>query len=237
MTDEAIDPNVARARLLRTGGRFAFPVPDALMAVLLALAALTDFLSPEQLSRWPMGFLEARQELVFALIVEGGFLLMQGTLVDIATRLKKRPPVWAIALIVVGVVLFNREALDVLRMAWARGAIVFLPLLVSLAQRATILWHMPNRSHIEKIAARALVSNRITTGLALAGLVTVAMLLGAIWPDTFPPIGNWQPLAAGAVYFAVAAYDDARVRGRKFAENPRVLFGWDPLGIKYLEAL
>ena len=225
MADEAADSNVARARLLRAGGRFAFPVPDALMAAIFVLAALIDALH------------ETREELVFALMVEGGFLLMQGTLVDIATRLKKRPPLWVIALIVVGVVLFSEHALDILRMAWQRGAIVFLPLLLSLAQRATILWHMPDRSRLEKMAARALIANRITTGLGLLALMTALMILGVVWPDVFGAFGTWQPLLAGAIYFAVAAYDDARVRGRKFAENPRVLFRWDPMGIKYLEPL
>jgi hypothetical protein len=96
---------------------------------------------------------------------------------------------------------------------------------------------MPNRSRIEKIAARALISNRIITGLALGGLVTLAMVAGSLWPSLY----DWSSVstriifAAGAVYFAVAAYDDIRVRGRKFAENPRVLFRYDPLGVKYLE--
>ena len=225
-----------RAQLLQRGRRFAFPVPDALMAVILALAALTDFLTPEQLAAWPPAFLGARNDLMFLLIVEGGFLMMQATLVDIATRLKKRPPVWVIPIIVIGVALFSNYSFEIIRMAWAQGSIVFIPILISLAERGTVLWNMPVRSRIEKIAARALIGNRITTGLALFGLVTLSMIAGVTFAglDSFT-FGTWPPLVAGAIYFAVAAYDDWRVRGRRFAERPRVLFGFDPIHIEYLE--
>ncbi|HEX2121241.1 MAG TPA: hypothetical protein VHL59_06320, partial [Thermoanaerobaculia bacterium] len=95
----------------------------------------------------------------------------------------------------------------------------------------------PNRTRIQKIAERALIANRITTGLGLFGLVTVAMVIGVIFTDQYETFtaGAWPPLAAGAIYFAVAAYDDWRVRGRRFAERPRVLFRFDPIHIEYLE--
>lgn len=236
---EQLQSAAARARLIQLGARFAFPIPDALMAVILALAAAVDFLTPEQLARWPAGFLDARMDLLFALMVEGGFLLTQGTLVDIATRLRKRPPIWLIILIVAGVVIFsgNNGTLDVLRIAWSRGILVFLPLLLSLAERAAVLWTMPNRSRIEKMAARALIANRIITGLGLAAIVTIAMLIGVAAPSLYDwsSLGNWPLFAAGALYFAIAACDEIRVRGRKFAENPRVLFRYDAMGVKYLE--
>lgn len=227
----------ARVRLLHRGRRFAFPIPDALMAVVFAAAALLDFLTPEQLAAFPPFLLEARLELIFALVVEGGFLMMQGTLVDIATRLKKRPPVWLIPIIVGGVALLSGHSLTVLQMAWERGSIVFIPLLLSLAERGAVLWNMPDRSRIQKIAERALIANRITTGLGLFGLVTVAMVIGVIFTDQYDTFttGAWPPLLAGAIYFGVAAYDDWRVRGRKFAERPRVLFRFDPIHIEYLE--
>lgn len=213
-----IDGLDARARFLQRANRFAFPVPDAVMAAILGAAAAL-----------PLGFHQAQDELGFALLVEGGFLMMQGTLVDIATRLRKRPPLWAVALIVAAVVLFSGEAMDVLRLAWRRGTVVFIPLLLSLAERAAVLWRMPGRPTIEKIAARALISNRITTALVLLALLTVAMLLGFT--------GSAITLAAGSIYFAIAAFDGWRVRGRKFAERPSVLFRFDPIGLKYLQPL
>jgi hypothetical protein len=191
-------------------------VPDAALAVIFACAAFLDRFPPE-----------TRDELMFILIVEGGFLMAQGTLVDIATRLQKRPPVWVIALILIGVLLFSQGSFDVLKIAWQSGSLVFVPLLISLAERGTLLWRMPTRPTIEKIAARALIANRIITGLGLAALVTVAMLTdvgGSVSP----------PLLAGAIYFAIAAFDDWRVRGRKFAKRPRVLFRYDAIGIDYL---
>jgi hypothetical protein len=204
------------------------------MALLFAAAALLDFFPSVAL---PPYLHEMRDELFFVLLVEGGFLLAQGTLVDIATRLKKRPPVWAAALIVVGVVLFSNYTLDVLKMAWERGSLVFVPLLVSVAERGTVLWRMPGRPQIEKIAARALIANRIITGLGLLGLVTVTMVVSVAFPHlyNFDALGSAVTMFAGALYFAIAAFDDWRVRGPKFAEKPRVLFRYDAMGIKYLE--
>jgi hypothetical protein len=209
------------------------------MALVFAGAALMDFLTPEQLAHLPPLMSEARQELIYVLILEGGFLMMQGTLVDIATRLKKRPPIWAIVLIVAGVVIFSEYSLALVRMAWQQGSVVFIPLLISLAERGTVLWNMPQRSRIEKIAARALIANRITTGLGLFGLLTVTMVLGVMFGEYFEVTNAaaWPALAAGSIYFAVAAFDEWRVRGRKFAEKPRVLFKFDPISIDYLEPL
>lgn len=216
------------------GQRFGLSLPDALTALLFAAAALLDFFPSAAL---PPFLHEARDELFFLLIIEGGFLLAQGTLVDIATRLKKRPPVWLAALIVIGVVLFSNHTWDVLKLAWQHGSLVFVPLLVSIAERGTVLWRMPGRPQLEKIAARALIANRIITGLGLFGLVTIAMLIGAVFPNLydFNAIGASVMMFAGAIYFAVAAFDDWRVRGPKFAEKPRVLFRYDAMGIKYLE--
>ena len=202
------------------------------MAVIFVAAAALDFLPPQYVRP---GFVEARNDLFFLLLAEGGFLMAQGTLIDIATRLRKRPPIWAAALILIGVVIFSEHTWDVLRFAWQRGTLVFVPLLVSIAERGTVLWRMPGKPQIEKIAARALIANRITTGLVLLGLVTLTMVLGVAthWYD-FGLIGGAAMMLAGAFYFAIAAYDDWRVRGAKFAAKPRVLFRFDPIGIDYL---
>src|SRR5688572_33082068 len=106
--------------------------------------------------------------------------MMRGPLVDTAPRLRRPPPIWTIPIIVAAVAIFSGESLSVLQFAWGRGAVVFLPLLVSLAERGTVLWNMPNRSEIEKYAARALISNRIVTGLGLFGLITLAMVGGVV---------------------------------------------------------
>lgn len=204
------------------------------MALLFVAAAALELIPPQNV---PPGLFQARDELVFLLIVEGGFLMAQGTLVDIATRLRKRPPVWLAALIVIAVVALSGHSLDIVKVAWQRGAVVFVPLLVSIAERGTVLWRMPGRPRIEKLAARALIANRITTGLALFGLVTLTMVLGVAFSsfDHFGDIVGPAAMIAGALYFGIAAYDDWRVRGAKFAEKPRVLFRYDPIDIDYLE--
>lgn len=205
------------------------------MALIFLAAALLELMPNVAL---PPALLEGYEELAFLLIVEGGFLMAQGTLVDIATRLKKRPPIWLGALILVAVVLLSHYTWDVLRMAWERGSLVFVPLLISIAERGTLLWRMPNRPKIEKLAARALIANRITTGLVLLGVVTAAMVAGTFF-GLFP-FENFETmimLLAGAAYFGIAAFDDWRVRGARFAERPRVLFRWDPIGIDYLAPL
>jgi hypothetical protein len=213
--------------------RFALPLPDALLALIFAFAASIDFFP----AMAPFLF-AGRENLVWILVVEGGFLLMQGTLVDIATRLKKRPPVWLIVLILGGVLLFaGNGALQVLQMAWQGGMLVFLPLLLSLAERGMMLWQMPSRTPIQKMAARALISNRIITGLALFGLMTVAVVIGFARGTPIESTDLWPTLLAGTIYYAVAAYDEARVRRQAFANNPRVLFRYDVLGVKYLEPL
>lgn len=204
----------ARAR------RFAFPVPDAMLALLYALAAFGDVLPHEM-----------TEALAFGILIEGGFLLMQATLVDIATRLKKRPPFWLIPIMVGAILLFmGGSAWEVLKMAWDRGMAFFLPLLLSLLERGYILWQMPVRTRVQKIAARALIGNRIVTGIALCVLTLVASI-------ALDSVGEWLVFSASALYFGIAAYDDARVRRPKFAERPRVLFRYDVLHIEYLEPL
>ncbi|HVE71882.1 MAG TPA: hypothetical protein VNI54_10975 [Thermoanaerobaculia bacterium] len=209
--------------------RYAFPVPDALLAFIYLIFAVAHFF-PHYV---PHAMFGATEGLGFALIVEGAFLFGQGTLVDVATRLKKRPPIWLVPFILGGVILFvgnQTGAWEVIKAAWSQGTVAFLPLLLSLIERGVMLWQMPTRTTTQKMAARALISNRIITALVLGILFAIASLalgLGAAWPV----------MLAGALYFAIAAYDDIRVRRPAFAANPKVLFRYDVLGVKYLEPL
>lgn len=223
-----------RAVFLRVAKRVGVPLPDALMAIVLALAASTHFAPVE----W-LGFLasmgDVQSQLQFALMVEGGFLMMQGALVDIATRLRKRPPIWAIPIIAAGLLLFSPHARNVLIMAREQGLVVLVPLLISLAERFSALWKMPAYPQIRKIAERVLISNRIFTGIVLFGVVTAIMLIGVATGRDMNFHG--QTLAAASLYFAVAAFDEWRVRGARFAERPSTLFPYDVLGMKFLDPL
>ena len=218
---------VSRPRFILWPGavRVAHSLPDAILAALFALAATAEVL-PNVVSR---SILEGRNQLYFAMYVEAGFLILQLALVDMATRLDKRLPGGAIIAIVVGLTLFLGLPMEVLRAAWSMGIPVFLSMLLSLVERGAILRHMPERPRIEKVAARALISNRIVVALTLLGsfvaaIVIVVALTPREWPDE-----SWPQLAAGALYFTIAAFDDWRVRGRRFAENPRVLLGCEVL--------
>lgn len=228
-TQEAAETRLPAVTLLQAGGRFALRISFALLAVIYAAAA---FVPPAIFGTRAPAFGDAVEQLYLGLMFEGGFLMFQGTLTDIATRLKKRPPIWAVLLIGVVLLPFSVGTMDVLRVAYQSGAVVLIPLLVSLVDRFMVMWHMPDRTRVEKMAARALIGNRILTGLILGGLLTV-VVLADWWPsETVSPF-----LVAGAVYFAIAAYDEWRVRQPRFAEKPRTLFRYDVLGIDYFAPL
>lgn len=223
-----------RFSLSSRAGRIAHSLPDAILAALFALAAAAALLPQNAFSH---SILESRNELYFAMYVEAGFLVLQAALVDMATRLNKHLPTGTIIFIVIALTLFLGLPLEVLRAAWSMGVYVFVPMLLSLIERGAILRRMPERPPIEKIAARALISNRIITAATLLGsfvaaIIIVVALTPYEWPDE-----SWPPLAAGAAYFAIATLDDWRVRGPRFAERPGVLFGHEVLRIRQLDPL
>lgn len=210
-----------RFDLTQHASRAGHSLPDVMLAALFAYAAAVQLFP----GRFAALSEDVQDNLAMIVFVEGGFLMMQAALIDIATRLRKRPHIVVALLITAALALFL--GFGMLRMAWAQGLAVFLPLLLSLGERASVLWRMPGRARIEKIAARALVSNRITTGMAMLALMAVGMFIADDVAVVF--------LIAAALYYSIAAIDSWRVRGRRFAEKPRVLFGFDPIRIQYLE--
>lgn len=138
--------------------------------------------------------------------------------------------------LIAGTVFVFYGGLEVLQDAWRLGGAVFIPVLSSLVNRAGVLWHVPQKTRIEKIGARALVSNRIDALIVVGLLVVAAIGVGFLRPGLEKVVmGPWLFLAAGSVYFGIAAYDSVRVRGCRFAERPTVLFVFDPIRIEYLE--
>lgn len=234
---ETTAPPEIRFRISPQMSRFGHTMPDVILAMLFALGALLGMLPAERTAWIPAGFRESLDDLSIALFVEGGLLLFQGTLIDVATRIKKRPsPALAIVIVIV-LMLFLGQPLEVLRGAWAMGPFVFFPLLLTIFERGSVLWKLPLRSPIEKIAARALIGNRIVAGLGLFGIFAIsAIIVVALTPYEWPD-DSLPAMLAGAIYFGMAAFDDVRVRGRRFAENPTVLLGFDPLGVKYLDPI
>ena len=228
---------VERTRVtLLQSTRFGFPaLSDGAMALVYAFAAVALLMPVTFLGGFLHAFMLLPDELFYGLLIEGGFLMMQGSLVDVATRLQKRPPVWAVIAIGVGLLIFSPYALDIVKLAWGHGAIALVPLAISLAGRFTVLWHMPDQPRVAKLAARALIANRISTGLGLLALVTALLVAELALHREL--LGPHVFFGAGALYFAIAAFDDWRVRRPQFAERPRTLFRFDPIGVEYLAPL
>lgn len=227
------EPQSISLRVRFLSGGAGLTLSDGVTALMFAVAAVVSFLWRATPAADPL--LHLHEQLGLGLMIDGGFVLLSATLVDIATRVKARPPLWAVVLIA-GTVFMFYGGFAVLQKAWALGGAVLVPVVSSLVDRAAVLWHLPRKTRIEKIGARALVSNRINA-LLVAGFLFVAMIIGGmVWPGADDLVtGPWLYLAAGALYFAIAAYDSVRVRGSRFAARPTVLFGFDPIRIEYLE--
>lgn len=221
-----------RSRMLfKAGGTFAVRTSDILMAVLLALAAASEYM-PWIAGPW---FVAVIEQLSFVVIFEGAFLMLQGTLVDIATRLDKRPPLWLVPLIGAGLLMFSPHALEGVKAAWELGSAVFIPIAISLLSRFMVMWHMPECTDLQKLAARAQISNRIATGIGVLVIGFALMVVGWITGrDLFSP-SIFFGLAS--LHFAIASYDDWRVRRPAFAENPTVLFRFDVIHFKHMYPL
>src|SRR5687768_12757690 len=105
-----------RARLMAAGGRMRMTATDGITALMFAAAAVSAYLYRTTPLTDPLRGVQ--EELGLAMMIEGGFALLSATLVDIATRVRKRPPLWAVILIAVVVFVFY-GGLDVLKQAWA----------------------------------------------------------------------------------------------------------------------
>lgn len=190
---------------------------------------------------WPhhVGF-QVIEGLYLVAMVEVVFCLAQGTLTDLATRLQKRPPWWAVVLIGGGVVLMYPETVQFGRAAFAAGWAVFLPYLWSLLERLRELWTMPGASRLEKLRRRALVSGRMSLVIVFAG---TALLVAGVTYALDPAEGGFAMLQRSAAWwlaaaFAMAAFDIVRVHRPAFEQRPRALLGrFDPLGVEDLSPL
>lgn len=216
------DDVLLRQRILH-GARTSLPATDGLTALLLLLVAAAPHWRLPGVFAHP----ELEETLRFALMAEGSFLMLQWSLVDIAARMTKRPPLWMLLAIAAGLIVIYPESRLFILQAWERGAIVMLPLVLSLVQRFAILWTLPARPLVEKMAADALVQNRVFTALGLFGGLVLLLVLSRVVPAwSFLDVNEHREtfLLLGAVYFGIAAFDDRRVRTKAFAERPRILF-------------
>jgi hypothetical protein len=229
------EPTTAAASTLPEAEVHPLALPAKLLPELsLAVAALALQLWPEWVGPW------VRESLTLVALTEVMLAMFQASLTDIATRLRRRPPWWAVVAIGLGLVVMYPEAWHFLAGAFREGWPVFVPFAWSMLERLSELWTMPRAPQIEKLRRRALVSGRLSIVLVFGGAavavagVTYALDVAGGGADLLGRTAGWWLGAA----FALAALDVVRVHLPAFARRPRALVpGLDPLGVDYLAPL
>jgi hypothetical protein len=203
-------------------------LPKLLPELGMVVAAVVVATMPERVGP------SLRDSIGFVALVEVLFCMAQGTLTDIATRLKKPPPLWLGLLILGGLALFNPDVVSVVVGMFRQGWAIFLPFAWSLVERARELWTMPRASQLEKLRRRALTSGRISLVLVFGGAAVATLCVGYFLDHgrggapLLERTAFWWLAAA----FSLTAYDVVRVHRPAFERHPRALFGrFDPLGV------
>lgn len=217
-------------------GRAHIPAAALLRAapeVVMVLCALAVPLGGWELAAaygaWPLPY-SPGDVLVGALFAEAAVALFMGTVVDVASRLRRPPPWWATPLIAFGILLVYPEQLQFLLDALAQGWWVVLPVLATLSGRLADLWTLPAQAPLDKQRRRALVFGRAYTILVIACafvgpfLAEAALVAATGWRQgegyLMPTL---LPLYA-VVFYAICAWDAVRVQRPAFAKRPRNLW-------------
>ena len=231
---------------LGAGQRLLHALPDLSIALVFLFAAVDRLLdlrltlwALDRVSWWPT--LDDRI-LWTTVVIEALFLWPQIGLVDIATRVRKRPPWWAIPPIVLVVMLFAPGASSLLPVLLDPVGAVFLPVAFSLWQRAQMLWTLPGRPVLERERARAIMGGRLNIAIAVGAPLFLVELGFAMYQVANSAAGGMSLLQQGgmtvwfaaAAYFLLAAFDHWRVGGAAFARNPRPFLWWDYVGVRDL---
>ncbi len=166
-------------------------------------------------------------EIIFLiLIIEGGMLMANATLIDLASRLKKPPPWWLAIIILAGVIFMSPGGMTTLQMAWLGGAWFFLPTLWSMFERIREMWTLPKASTLEKIRRRTLTFDRLYTGLLLAGCCVVVGIYLAIKNEGSMPIDIQSSMAPWFLLgmYGISSFNVWRVYQNNFAKSKSSLF-------------
>jgi hypothetical protein len=236
---QLLDVQSPRATLTRIPARISPPLADAITAMIFYGAAIVPLCSPASIPHLfrGLGSPATVGDLLIGAMIEAGLLMSQAMLVDIATRISFRPPWWFVGCVAFLVFVGSPAAALLFNAASHAGWLLLLPLLLSAAQRLSLLWRMPARPRVEKIAARALIGNRCITGAAVVVFVVALSIASASFYEQYHDLRSPLSLvfAMCATHFAIAAFDGWRVQGQRFAANPTVLFRFDLLDINYTE--
>jgi hypothetical protein len=210
-------------------------LPKLLPELSLALAFLAAAVLPERVGP------RMRETMYFVVLVEVLFCMGQGTLTDVATRMRKPPPWWLGMLILAGLLLFNMQVVGITAGVVREGGwLVAVPFLWSLVERGRELWTMPRASRLEKLRRRALVSGRMSLVLIGGGVAIAAMGISYLVDevDGGGPFVERYAAWGLAALFGLAAFDVWRVHRPAFASRPRALFGaFDPLRVTDLSRI
>jgi hypothetical protein len=177
------------------------------------------------------------------LLFEAFMLWPQMILVDIATRIEKRPHWAKIALLLLVLMLIFGGGPANLLALLSPSHVAFVPFLLSTWQRSHMLWTIPSRSNLEKMRVRAAIGGRMN----IAVVVTAATLAYDVVRGQFE---TWRGgyhfslmndlnalwLVAGTGFLLVAAFDRWRLGGAGFASNPRPIFRFDYLDVRRVGA-
>lgn len=164
--------------------------------------------------------------LLYVVIADGATLMMSGTLIDIASRLKRPPPWWVLPIAVAVILLLYPEVIELLTNFWQLGGWVFLPFAWSIFERVYEIWTLPSATRLEKIRRRVLTFDRLYSGIAVGCAFIVLMLASILIVGFKASIDSmneyifWPIL----VFYAVNAANVLRVHRPRFSQSPRSLW-------------
>jgi len=229
--------------------RLMTALPDGLLGLMFAYPAI-NLASQAQLDQWVAAIIPLwvgidAQMLLLIACLEAILLWPQLTLVDIATRVLKRPsPVIVVLVALLGaawaLTFFDRH---LPQFNPAYFLTVSAPILLAVWQRVQMLWSLPGKPLLDRRRARAIMGGRFTIALAVSvpfaifelGRSVLAIATGTDWGGS--ALSGWHPAPyiVAALYFLLASFDHWRVGGVAFANRPLPFLGWDFIEVNRID--
>lgn len=247
MNTEPAEAELRKA--LPTPSRLIAALPDFLIALLFAYPAI-NLLSRYQLQRWVAELIPGwtgidAQMLLLIVALEVVLLWPQLTLVDLATRVLKRPNPFLVAVVafIAGAWLLELFDRHFPGFDQANLTAVLLPILWAMWQRVQMLWTLPGKPALERQRVRAIMGGRFNIALAVSvpivlyelGRGVLSIAIGIDWGSSILTQFHPAPVMMMAAYFLLASYDQWRVGGAAFARRPRPFLWWDFIDVARMD--